>query len=165
MSWLAQPQPTARPGPGRRGELSEQWIYVLCPQQAHEQLPAELTERPTPSSLLPVRKECGQASHALATEQVTWGMEVSLYSVCTEPVERTDCVGQRGLCAETAFWRCQLALGFPLQAADLTGSKDGFFPSITVRCKRTDQLPVLGQQAAAGDRCQETVVYKPLGWL
>lgn len=34
-------------------------------------------------------------------------------------------------------------------------------------CKRTDQLPVLGKPAAAGDRCGrqmwETVVYEPLG--
>lgn len=34
-------------------------------------------------------------------------------------------------------------------------------------CKRTDQLPVLGKLAAAGDRCRrqmwKTVVYEPLG--
>ncbi|KAF5915813.1 hypothetical protein HPG69_019045, partial [Diceros bicornis minor] len=30
-------------------------------------------------------------------------------------------------------------------------------------CPRTNQLPVLGQPAAAGDRCEETVVYQPPG--
>lgn len=101
MGWLAPPQPTAQHGSSQCEELSKQWIYVLCPQQKHEPLPAKLTERPMPSSLLPVRKECGQTSHALAAEQVTWETEDSLYSVCTEPVERTDCTGQRGLYTET----------------------------------------------------------------
>lgn len=103
MGWLAPPQPTAQHGPSQCEELSKQWIYVLCPQQTHERLPAKLTERPMPSSLLPVRKECGQTSHALAAEQMTWETEDSLYSVCTEPVERADCMGQRGLCTETTL--------------------------------------------------------------
>lgn len=165
--------PRGRPGrgqqhgtawPGRRAKLSERWIYVLWPRQTQERLPATLTEHPAPRSLLPAREERGGTSRALAAERVTRGGRV-LFLLFAQSRLKEGIVWHRGgsvrrrPCAGSSLRPC-----FPrrpvLQEARMASS-----PGSPPRFQRTSQLPVLGVPAAAGDRCEETVVHEPPGGL
>lgn len=107
--WSGRCLANSTAGPQPAWILSRGQICVL-PFNQHMSHCQQSSPSAPPGDLLPVRKDCGLMSHAPATEQVTWGGKV-FYSVCTELVERQACMGQRGLCAETA-WALAACSGF-----------------------------------------------------
>lgn len=88
---------------------------------------------PSPHTKLPVRKVHGHPSESGAPGHSAGDREEgALHSVCTGPVERRACAGTEWVSVPKLALALAACLAFLLQATRLPGSKDGFFPAVTV---------------------------------